>query len=251
MHAFGASAVTTATSILASWLVRGVTYSLPTLLWQSGGQRDAVALALALGLLDGCNRLRLARTARSVVAAADALVISSGLGSTRVDWSDVLAVEVWHRLNRVDSTAVHYRTTAGIVVATCWEQGRRKELVQFVRQCAALAKAACPRRTIVRARLGDRSVYLALMRRLSLDVASALLVGLLWGNASHALWLGAAAALLSASLAATPHLHRAELVLRDGVWWRHRSNGDLARLRVLPKSLRLWASYLNETKHSK
>lgn len=73
-----------------------------------------------------------------------------------------------------------------------------------MRQCAALAKAACPRRTIVRAHLGDRSVYLALLRRLSLDVASALLVGLLCGNASHALWLGAAAALLSASLAATP-----------------------------------------------
>jgi hypothetical protein len=246
MHAFGGRAVTTATSILASWLVRGITYSLPTLLWENVGLRDAVALALALGFLDGCNRLRLARTARSLVAAADALVISSGLDSTRVDWSDVLAVEVWHRLNRVDSTAVHYRTKSGHVVATCWEQGRREELLLFVRQCAAVAKAARPRRTIVRVHLGDRSVYLALLRRLSLDVAAALLVGLLCSNVSHGLWLGAAAALLSASLAATSYLHRAELVLRNGVWWQHHDNGELVRLRVLPKSLRLWASYLSE-----
>jgi hypothetical protein len=103
----------------------------------------------------------------------------------------------------------------------------------------------------VRAHLGDRGVYLALLRRLSLDIASALLVGLLCSNASHALWLGAAAALLSASLAATPYLHRAELVLHDGVWWQHRNNGDLTRLRVVPKSLRLWASYLSEQEAGK
>ena len=231
---------------MATWLVRAVTYSLPTIVWTEQAQGYALSLALFLGALDGWFRLRVARTARSFVAEADALVISSAFDCARIAWSDVLAIEVWHRLNRVDYAAVHYRTKTGNSVATCWEQDHRKELLLFVRECAALSRATSPRRTIVRLHLDDRAVYLALLRRLALDVALALLLGLLYGIASHALWLGAAAGLLSASMAATPYLHRSDLVHSAGVWWHRRGNGDLARLPVIPQSLRLWARYLAE-----
>jgi hypothetical protein len=229
---------------LATWLVRAVTYSLPTIEWTGQGQGYALALALSLGALDGWFRLRLARTAQSLVAEADALVISSAFDSARIAWSDVLAIEVWHRLNRVDYTAVHYRTKAGNSVATCWEQGDREQLLRFVRECAALVHAAGSHRTIARVHLGDRAVYLALLRRLALDMALALLVGLLCGNASHAIWLGATAGLVSASMAATPYLHRSELVHSAGVWWHRHGNGELVRVAVIPQSLRLWCSLL-------
>jgi hypothetical protein len=229
-----------------TWLVRAVTYGVPTLVWTKQGQAYALTLALFLGAVDGWFRLRVGRTARSLVADADALTISSGLDSTRIPWSNVLAVEVWHRLNRLDYVAVHYETATGNSVATCWEQGDREALLRFVQQCATQAQAAEPRKAIVRARLGDRAVYVSLLRRLSLDLALALLVGMLCGIASHALWLGAAAALSSGLLAATPYLHGAELVHRDGVWWQRRGNGKLAPLRGIPQSLRLWAGHLSE-----
>lgn len=241
MPAFTARTAAARSSFLAIWLVRGVVYSVPTLFWNQQGPRYATAFALFLGFIDGLFRWRVARTARSFVAETDALVISSGLETTRVAWSNILAIEVWHRLNRVDSAAVHYRTTAGNEVATCWEQGRREELLLFVRKCAALAKAARPRRTIVRVNLGDRAAYLTLLRRLSLDVVIAVLVGMLCRIVGPALWLGAAAGVISASLAATPYLSCTALVRRDGVWWRRRRDGKLIRLRVLPRSLRLWA----------
>ena len=246
MRAFSARTAGARSSFLATWLVRAVTYSLPTIAWTEQGQGYSLALALFLGALDGWFRLRLARTARSLVAEADALVISSAFDSARIAWSDVLAIEVWHRLNRVDYAAMHYRTKAGNSVATCWEQGRREELLLFVRECAALAHAARPHRTIVRVHLGDHAVYSALLRRLALDVALALLVGLLCGIASHAIWLGAAAGLLSALMAATPYLHRPELVHSAGAWWHRRGNGELAPVPVMPQSLRLWARYLAE-----
>jgi hypothetical protein len=246
MRAFSVRTAAAKSSILATWLVRVVTYSLPTLVATEQGQGYALALTLFLGALDGWFRLRLARTARSLIADADALVISSGLDSVRVAWSNVLAIEVWHRLNRVDYVAVHYGITTGRSVVTCWDQDGRDELLLFVRECAVFARAAGPRRTIARARLGDQAVYLALLRHLLLDVALALLVGLLCGITSSALWLGTAAGLLSASMAATPYLCRSELVRIDGAWWRARRNGELARLRVVPRSLRLWAGYLSE-----
>lgn len=246
MRAFSVRTAAAKSSILATWLVRVVTHGLPALVSMEQGQGYALVVALFLGALDGWFRLRLARTARSLVADADALIITSGLDSARVAWSNVLAIEVWHRLNRVDYVAVHYRTTTGRAVATCWDQDRRDELLQFVRECAVLARAAGPNRTMVRAHLGHHAVYLALLRHLLLDVALALLVGMLCGIASRALWLGAAAGLLSASMAATPYLYRSELVRIDGAWWRTRRNGELARLRVVPRSLRLWACYLSE-----
>lgn len=246
MRAFSVRTAAANSSILATWLVRVVTYSLPTLVSTEQGQGYALALTLFLGALDGWFRLRLARTARSLVADADALVISSGLDSVRVAWSNVLAIEVWRRLNRVDYLAVHYRTTTGRSVATCWNQDSHDELRMFVRECAVFAQAAGPHRTIARAHLGHRAVYLALLRHLMLDVALALLVGMLCGVASYALCLGATAGLLSASMAATPYLCRSELVRMDGVWWRPRRNGELARVSVVPRSLRLWASYLSE-----
>jgi hypothetical protein len=79
-----------------------------------------------------------------------------------------------------------------------------------------------------------------------LDVALALLVGILCEIPSHAIWLGAAAGLLSAAMATTPYLHRPKLVRKDGVWWQRRGNGELTRLHVIPRSLRLWASYSSE-----
>jgi len=241
MLEFAARTASARSSFLAVWLVRGVAYCLPALVWEQQGPGYATAFALFLGLIDGLFRWRVARTARSFVAEADALVISSGLDTARVAWSNVLAIEVWHRLNRVDYCAVHYRTTAGNQVATCWEQGRREELLLFVRKCAALAKAARPRRTIARVSLSDRAAYLDLLRRLSLDLALAVLVGMLCGIVGPALWLGAAAGLVSSSLAATPYLHCTALVRRHGVWWRRRKNAKLERLRGLPPSLRPWA----------
>jgi hypothetical protein len=246
MRTFSVRTAAAKSSILATGLVRVVTYSVPTLVSMEQGQGYALALALFLGAVDGWFRLRLARTARSLVADADALVISSGLDSARVAWPDVLAIEVWHRLNRLDYVAVHYRTTTGRSVATCWDQDSRDELLLFVRECAVIAQAATPHRTIARAHLGHHAVYLALLRHLLLDIAVALLVGMLCGIASYALWLGAAAGLLSTSMAATPYLDRSELVRIDGVWWRPRRNGELERLRVVPPSLRLWAGYLSE-----
>lgn len=246
MHAFSATTAGARFSLLATWLVRAVTYSLPSLVWTGQGPACAAAVALFLGAVDGWSRLRLARTARSFVAEANALVISSGLTSARIAWSNVLVIEVWHRQNRVDYAAVHFRTPAGNSVATCWEQGHREELLLFVRECAALVRAASPRRTIARVHLGDKAVYLTLLRRLLLDLALALLVGVLCGIASHAVWLGAAAGLLSTLIAATPYLHHSELVHKDGVWWQRRRSGELARLTVLPRSLRLWAGYLSE-----
>lgn len=246
MRAFSVTTAAATSSMLVTWLVRVVTYSLPTLVSTEQGQGYALVVALFLGPLDGCFRLRLARTARSLVAEADALVITSGIDSARVAWSNVLAIEVWHRLSRVDYLAVHYRTTNGRAVATCWAQDRRDELLLFLRECAVLTRAAGPNRTMVRAHLGHHAVYLALLRRLLLDVALALLVGMLCGLTSRALWLGAAAGFLSASMAATPYLCRSELVRIDGAWWRTRRNGELARLRVVPRSLRLWAGYLSE-----
>jgi hypothetical protein len=210
------------------------------------GQGYALVVALFLGALDGWFRLRLARTARSLVADTDALVIASGIDSARVAWSNVLGIEVWHRLNRVDYVAVHYRTTTGRGVATCWDQDRRDELLQFVRECAVFARAAGPNRAIARAHLGHHAIYLALLRHLLFDVVLALLVGMLCGIAGHALWLGAAAGFLSASIAATPYLNVSELVRIDGAWWRRRRNGELQRLRVVPRSLQLWAGYLSE-----
>lgn len=246
MRAFSVTTTAATSSMLVTWLVRVVAYGLPTLVSTEQGQGHALVAALFLGALDGWFRLRLARSARSLVADADALVIRSGLDSARIAWSNVLAIEVWHRLSRVDYLAVHYRTATGRAVATCWGQDRRDELLLFVRECAVLARAAGPNRTMVRAHLGHHAVYLALLRHLLLDVALALLVGLLCGIAGRALWLGAAAGFLSASIAATPYLHRSELVRIDGAWWRTRRNGELARLRVVPRSLRLWAAYLSE-----
>ncbi len=246
MHAFSARTAAARSSSLAIFLVRAVTYTLPTLSWAEQGQGLALTFALFLGSLEGWFRLRLARTAQSLSPEDEALVIKSGLAATRVAWSDVLAIEVWHRLNRVDYVAVHYRANAGNLVATCWEQGRREELLQFVEQCAVLTKAARPHGPIARIHFGDHAVSLALLRRLSLDLTLALLVGLLCGIASHAVWLGAAAGLVSTAIAATPYLNRAELVRRDGVWCERRRNGLLVPVRVLPPSLRLWAGYLSE-----
>jgi len=203
-------------------------------------------LALFLGALDGWFRLRVARTARSLVAETYALVISSGFASTRIAWSSVLAVEVWQRLNRVDYVALHYGGPHGNSVATCWEQGSRQDLLRFVRRCAELAQVAGPRRTVAFAHLGDRNVYAPLFRRLSVDLAFALLAGVLCGVAGRAIGLGAAAGILSTSIAAVPYRHRKELVRSaDGVWWRRAKNGELTPLSVIPRSLTLWIRALN------
>jgi len=247
MHTFSARTAGARSSFLATWLVRVVTYSLPTLVWQDQGPGYALELALLLGALDGWFRLRVARTARSLAAEPDALVISSGLDSARIAWSNVLAIEVWHRLNRVDYAAVHYRTASGNSVATCWEQGHREELLLFVGECAALAQGAVPRRAITRAYLGDRAVYLGLLQHLCLDVAMALLVGVVLGVVRQAILVGAVSGVLSALLAATPYVHPAELVRTDGMWWQRRRSGQLSPVRILPNSLRAWARSLNES----
>jgi hypothetical protein len=247
MHAFSARTAGARSSFAAIWLVRVATYGVPTLASVRQGQAFALGLALFLGALDGWFRLRVARTARSLIAEADAMVISSGLDIARIAWPNVLAIEVWHRLNRVDYVAVHYRATGGNSVSTCWEQGNRDGLLELVRRCGALVQAVGPRTTIALAHLGDRAVRLALLRRLSHDLALALLVGTLCGITNHAIWLGAAAGFVSTLMTAAPYLNRAELVMRDGVWWQRAKNGELVSLRVIPRSLRLWVGSLSET----
>ena len=204
-------------------------------------------LALFLGALDGWFRLRVARTARSLVAETDALVISSGFASIRIAWSSVLAVEVWHRLNRVDYVALHYRARNGNSVATCWEQGSREELLLFLRHCAKLAQVAGLRRTVVFANLRDRGVFAPLLKRLSVDLAIALLAGLLCGITCRAIGLGAAAGFLSTAMAAAPYRSRKELFRsEDGVWRRRGRNGELVALPVIPRSVGLWIRALSE-----
>lgn len=249
-YAFSAKSATARSSIVATWLVRAAAYSVPTLESARQGQAFALALALFLGAIDGWFRTRVSRTARSFVAQTDALVISSGFARARIAWSDVLAIEVWQRLNRVDYVTVHYRSTHGNAVATCWEQGDRDRLLELVRECAAFVQAVEPRTTITRAQLTDRAVGVPLLRRLSLDLALALVIGTLCGITTRALWLGAAAGLLSTLVTAAPYLRRKELLLRDGVWWERAKNGQLLRLRVIPRSLRRWVDTLSETTRS-
>jgi hypothetical protein len=185
------------------------------------------------------------------VAETDALVISSGFATTRIAWSSVLAVEVWHRLNRVDYVALHYRAPNGNSVATCWEQGSREELLLFVRHCAKLAQIAGPRRSIAFANLRDREVFAPLLRRSSVDLAMALLAGVLCGITGRAIELGVAASFLSTVLAAVPFRYREELVRSDdGVWCRRAKTGELTPLRVIPRSLALWIRALSESARS-
>ena len=66
------------------------------------------------------------------------------------------------------------------------------------------------------------------------------------GILSQALWLGCIAGLLSALLATTRHLHRSELVRSGNLWYRRRMNGELVVMHTIPRSLRLWTSYLTE-----
>lgn len=246
MYTFSARTAGARTSFLATALVRAATFSAPIIAVTEQGQGFAPTLALFLGVLDGWFRLRVARTARSFVVEADALVIRAALDTVRIAWSDLLAVEVWHRWNRVDHVAVHYRAPTGISVATCWEQGNREGLQELVRKCAALVQRDRSRTTIRRAHLGDRTVLLALLRRLSLDLALALSVGALCGLTRQAIWLGTLAALPSTLMAATRYLHPKELELKDGLWCERRNNGQLVPLRVIPRSLRHWVDCLNE-----
>jgi len=246
-YAFSARTAAARSSVAATSLVRAATYSVPTLVSAGQGQGFALVLALFLGALDGWFRLRVARTARSLVAETDALVISSAFASTRIPWSSVLAVEVWQRLNAVDYVALHYRAPNGNSVATCWEQGSREELLLFVRHCAELAQVAGLRRTVAFAHLGDRDVYAPLFGRLLVDLAVALLVGVLCEITGRAIGLGAAAGFLSTAMAAAPYRYREELVRSDdGVWRRRAKNGELTPLRVIPRSVGLWIRALSE-----
>jgi hypothetical protein len=246
-YAFSARTAAARSSVAATSLVRTVAYCVPTLVSAGQGQGFALVLALFLGALDGWFRLRVVRTARSLVAETDALAISSGFASTHIAWSSVLAVEVWHRLNRVDYVALHYRAPNGNSVATCWEQGSREELLLFVRHCAELAQVAGPRRTVAFANLSDRGVFAPLLRRLSVDLAMALFAGVLCGISGRAIGLGAAAGFLSTAMAAAPYRYRKELVRSDdGVWRRRGKNGELAPLRVIPRSVGLWIRALSE-----
>ena len=246
MCTFSARTAGARTSFVATALVRAATFSAPIIASTEQGQGFAPTLALFLGVLDGWFRLRVARTARSFVVEADALVIRAGLDTLRIARPDVTAVEVWHLWNRVDYVAIHYQVPAGISVATCWEQGNREGLLALVRKSAALVQLDRSRTTVRRAHLGDQTVRLALLRRLLLDLALALSVGVLCGLIRDAIWLGTLAALPSTLIAAARYLHPKELELRDGIWCERRSNGELVPLRVIPKPLRPWVDGLNK-----
>lgn len=249
MYSFSARSAVARASIAASWLVRVAAYAWPTLVSLQDGFGSALPFALACGLMDGLFRLQVGRNARSFVAEADALVIASGFSTLRIAWSKVTAIETWQQRNRVDLVAVHYEGDAGIAVATCWDQNHREECQAFVRRCAELVQTAGPRSSITRASLAERSVQLLLLRHLALDVAITLLAGILCGVVGQAIWLGLATATVSTSLAASVFLRSARLEAKDGLWWRRGNGEKLERLRVVPRSLRLWVDCLSQTVH--
>jgi hypothetical protein len=206
----------------------------------------AVCGALLMGIVYGRSRLMTSRTARSLVATRDRLTISRALGAERVDWSSVLAIESWQRMNRVKYVAVHYRSAGRTQVATCWDQDADEDLQEFLHQCAAAVSSNAPRDAITVAGLLDRGVWLPVVRRFVIDVAVTASAGFAFGLARRALAFG----LITASVAALLEVSRCplttmQLVSSEGLWWRSTQRG-LRRLRLIPRSLRLWVRALGD-----
>jgi len=243
MHKFEAKRFASRTSGLACLLVRSTSCLLPTVLLLQHDIATAVVVAMSLGVADGWSRLWVSRTADSFTAELDGLVISSGLASRCVAWADVLAIQTWQRINRVDYVAIHYRSADGPAVATCWEQNGHEEMVAFVRECAGAVTSQ--RETVALGAIRDRAIWSALLTRFVLDVVVALTWGFVLGIVGPALLLGTVAASVSTVFASTRYsLRPTTLRLKDGLWWLRGTNGSDRALRTVPRSLRLWVNSL-------
>lgn len=243
MHKFEAKRFASRTSGVACLLVRSTSCLLPTVLLSQHDFATGMVAALSLGLADGWSRLWISRTAGSFAAEVEGLVVSSGLASRRIAWADVMAIQTWQRINRVDYVVVHYRSASGMAVATCWEQNGHDELVAFVRACTGAVTPG--RETIALAGLQDRAIWAPLFKRLALDVAVASILGFVLGVVGPAFTLGLTAASVSTLLASSRYAPRApSLVLRDGRWWQSGTDGTVHALQTLPRSLRFWLNAL-------
>lgn len=204
--------------------------------------RSALFFAFFLGCADGGARIRVARTARCLEATKRGLVISSTFGTSRVAWSEVLAIQTWRRINDVNIVAVHYRGARGGTIATCWEQFCRPELQRFVTACGARANKKSDRMTITLVGLKERGVWLPIAQRWAQDLAVAAFLALFL---RPALLLGLVSASVSALIACFAHSPtNRDFVLTDGVWWRVTKRGP-RRLTVIPPQLRMWVDALS------
>lgn len=246
MCEFRAKRLVSRVSGLAALPVRLASWVLPSALVLDGDFGMGLVAAIFLGATDGRVRLWMARTAGGFIARQHQLVISPGIRTMKIPWADVLAVETFEGVNRVDYVLVHFQSSpSGVAAASCWEQNGRDELLEFVRAAAVRVNASSRRTTITLAALRDRSVWLPLLRRFLVDVAIASVLGLILGFLGKAALLGVVSASLSAGLAGSRYSFQAtRLTWKEGLWWC--STGSKTRvLRVVPPSLRLWVDALD------
>jgi hypothetical protein len=244
MTEFAAKSGSSLTIWIPLLLARGATWILPALTLIQQGEQDARFFVVPLGLVDGFIRLRASRSARSLDATRDGLVIAAGLGSTSVAWVDVLGIQTSRNVGDVHNVAVHYRTARGGNIATCWEQFEGAELKSFVMACGAYVNQHSVRAKITLFGVEARPVWSSLANRFAQDVAIATCFALVLGPAL--LPLGIVAALASACVACLRYPPGKSYILTERVWWRETSRGP-RRLKVIPPSLRLWVDALSRS----
>jgi hypothetical protein len=244
MSEFSARRATARSSEVVASVVRMVTLGVPLAVLLEGDHVGAWLVALACGAADGWCRLWVTRSARSLVAESEGLLITSGSETRRVPWSDVTALQTWQRLNRVDYIAVHYRNHRGLTVATCWDQNAHEELVRFVHACARHVTAGTFRNGIELAGLRSPGVWRGVASRFVTDVAATVALGLACSLFREALAVGLIAASMSALLLSRRYgLRPAAFTRRTSQWYAQRSE-TLVRLTTLPASLTLWVQRL-------
>jgi len=225
-------------------VVRVASWLLPLRELLEGNSESNGFPPVVTGIMVGFSRLRGSRSARSLVAANDGLTIYSGLQKIEIAWDDVLGVETWRRMNRVDHVAIHYRLAGERAIATCWDQNGREDLAAFVKACGAAVSAFGPRTTIELAGLGDRGVWLPLLRRFAVDVAVPLGLAAVAGLARRELPVALIVSSVSMFMACGQYRWRtARFASKDGLWWRVTDEG-LKRIQTIPPSLRLWVDAL-------
>lgn len=219
--------------------------TLPTVLFGPHLVVMAAAMAVMLGIGDGYCRLWGVFTARSFAAQPEGLRVQSGSSVKLISWSDVLAIQAWHRFNHLDYVAVHHFCAGQIEVVNCMSQYAEQELRGFVCACARYVSSDAPRTSIRFAGLSDRSVHRRLLTRMVQDVAATTVVGTVLGSFGLSIFLGLLAASVSACVAASRYsTHSMNLVQKDGIWWI--DGPEMRPLPAIPRGLRLWVRCLSE-----
>jgi hypothetical protein len=245
MCEFAAKRLVARSSWLFEWVVRCASWVVPLGVLIDRDLWAALSAALFLGIADGYVRLMTSRTARSLVAESEGLLISSAFQTSRIPWPQVLAVQTWSRPGGVEHVAVHYRSAAGGGVATCWEQHEHAELVDFIKACGARVNSESERQVITVLGLHERAVWAPLARRALLDVGVAACFALVLGPA---LLLGVITAGVSAVIACSRYpLWTTRFFLKDGLWCRETKRG-VKRLSTVPRRLRMWVDALGDSR---